>query len=317
MADQQIESVHVPLKDHVDQILKSFDGAFAACKMLYEARGANRLNKSVKTLTMADGSQMSLSTLKDFIATVKRSIKQIPSLVTAERKRSKAANRKGEFQPLPPTQYRTELVKFFKKADLGKAPDGKRLQDSPTMKYFFDEATCVGNLTFGVSLFNVWGNIHKLNSGSNEIVLDTASQTALAAALTALKARKQAIIADAEVSEEKRADARKDLELLESGRLQNKDYMGIWSFYCVPATEESRQKLSAYRDVVAEMSKVTHDLNGEYRDKLKASRPKVVKAPKIPVAPVAVAPAPVVPAPVVAVVPVIPTVKGRKTKATA
>lgn len=290
----------LPLKEHVEKLSKALDGTFAAAKMIYQARGAGKLNAKVKKLEMADGTEMGLDDLKSQISKIKEAIKVIPRLVTNEKKAVEAARRSKragrEPNAMPPNQYSAELVNFFKTTNLGKSSTGVKLQDNPAMSLFFNNG--IGNLTFGVSLFNVWGNICKLAnvpSGSTEIVLDAHALSALSGAIESLKSTKRAIIVSSEVTEEKRASAKKDLETLDAGKLQNKDYMGILRYYCIKG--EGSPDLSEFADAVTGMSEITRGLNKEYRETLIASRPKPTKTPKV--VAVAVAEVPQLPKPAV------------------
>jgi hypothetical protein len=98
------------------------------------------------------------------------------------------------------------------------------------------------------------------------------------------------------------------MSALEAGEIQNKDYMCILSFYSV---KENKDQLVGFTEKVTAMSEMTTTLNATYRQRIKDSRPKVVKAPKVTgetEAPPAVPAVPAVPAPTKAALPAIPTV---------
>lgn len=262
------------LREHVEQVLKAYTSTLAATKHFYEARGANKLNKTVRKIQMADGSEMGLDDLKAYQKKVAESIRMIPRIVAdeerAQREKKKALRAEREVTSQPPNQYSKDLVDFFKKADMG------GLQKNAEMKAFFDHG--IGNRTFGVSLFNVYSNIHKLNTGNAELVLDAAGAKALSGALNVLKEKARAVLANPESDAGHRTRAQHDLELLEANKLQNKDYMTILSHYCDKSSDA--EKLKQYTPHVERMSEITRALRSDYREKLLASRPKPVKAVK-------------------------------------
>jgi hypothetical protein len=204
-----------------------------------------------------------------------------------EKKREKAERkaRRGTPRALAPCQFQAPLIEFFKSVDLGKSHNGKRLQDDADMSYFFKNG--IGRLTFGVSLFNVWGNIQKISTKSNDVSLSDKDRAHLKAALEALREDKRKKIAAGVKG------ASEDLAKLEAGQLQNKDYMTILSFYSVKG---STTDLTPYTEQVNKMSQVTKDLNTKYGEQIRAARPQKPKVErKKPVTPVrksAPAPAP-------------------------
>jgi hypothetical protein len=324
MATQYSTETDAPLKlkDRVEQILKAVEIVLSTTRHVYEARGEGKINSSTKKLTMKDGTEVGIDEVKEQARSLKELIRRIPRIVadqrTAERNAEKA--KRGQPKAQPPIQYSNELVTFFKNADLGKF-EGKKLQEHPKMKLFFESN--VGNLIFGVSLFNVWGNIQKIKNGGTKIVLDDASRKALRSALDELKNTRRTQSTNTDLSEEKRAAATSDLASLDAGEIQNKDYMGILSFYnAVRDNAEAKEKLVGLTDAVAEMGKITHDLNKMYHDQIVESRPKVkapVKEKKVVIkqATAPTAPAPKVPAvpkvPAATSAPAIPTVNARGT----
>jgi hypothetical protein len=335
MASQHSTEIDTPLKlkDRVEQILKAVEIVLSTTRHVYEARGEGKINSTTKKLTMKDGSEVGIDDAKEQARSLKELIRRIPRIVadqrTAERNAEKA--KRGQPKAQPPIQYGDALVKFFKSADLGKF-EGKKLQEHPKMKLFFESS--VGNLIFGVSLFNVWGNIQKIKNGGTKIVLDDGARKALHLALDELKKTRRAQASNAELTEEKRAAAAADLAALEAGEIQNKDYMGILSYYNAIRINDDdsemdkmdklsrKEKLVGLTDAVTEMGKITHDLNKMYHDQIVESRPKV-KAPakekKVVIKETAAvaAPAPKVPAaPKTAATtsaPAIPTVNARGT----
>jgi hypothetical protein len=305
---------NVPLQEHIKQVSMAFDSCIKLSKVISEARGKGEL-KPGRKIKLADGREVGMDDLNAYVSKIKTALKEIPRIVTAEKKAEKERKRSRhltrENTPQPPCQYGAELVEFFDKVDLGKSPDGsRRLQDHPEMAMFFKSGVC--NLTFGVSLFNVWGNIYKLRNGSTEIVLDATSQRALSGALTELKNKKRSIITHANLSssdaairaeaEKARTVAEADLARIESNRIHNKDYMSILSFYRI---KENPNDLSAYTEGVAHMSDITKKLNAEYGAQVKEHRATVAKTAKATAAPVATTTS----APALAPVPALPSLK--------
>jgi len=312
MAGTQTDSteMNVTLKQHTERIVKVFENTMEISKMIYEAKGNGTLNAKNKKIKFGEV-EIGTENLRAYISEVKAAIREIPRIVAKEKAAEKAAKRQSradrEARPLPPIQYRTELIKFFEKADLGKTVDGKhKLQSDATLKLFFDSG--IGNSMFGVSLFNVWGNIYKLKNGGTKVVLDGHSRDLLKESLDALKTRCRDKITGAE-SDKARASAEADLVALEAGEIQNKDYMSILSFYSV---KDNKDQLGPFTDKVQAMSELTTNLNSGYRARIKESRPKAVKAPKVTAGADAPPKMPEVPAPTKATVPAIPTV-GRAT----
>lgn len=305
------ELTNVSLQEHIKQVSMAFDSCIKLTKVISEARGKGEL-KPGRKIKLADGREVGMDDLQAYVSKIKAAVKEIPRIVAAEKKAEKERKRSRhitrEVKAQPPSQYAMELVKFFDQVDLGKTADGsRRLQEHPDMAMFFKSG--VGNLTFGVSLFNVWGNIHKLRTGSTEIVLDATSQRALSGALDDLKAKKRSIINHADLTssdaviradaEKARAVAEADLARIMDNRIHNKDYMSILSFYRI---KENPNDLSAYSEGVAHMSEITKKLNAEYGSQVKEHRAATATAAKAAAAP---APAAAAPAPV----PVLPSLK--------
>jgi len=280
------------LDELIKKLISSVDSAIKIAKFIGEGRGSGALKTGGK-ITLSDGHQVGLEDLKSYVAKIKKSLAGIPKMVNDKRKAEDQAKRERRAQreqkPQPPYRYTNELVSFFKSVNLGHGTGShKTLQSDPAMKYFFEHG--IGNLTFGVSLFNVWGNIHKITSGSTKVVLDAKSKAALHGAIEHIKAKKQEELRS-ETDPKQAATLTKDLEDLNADEIKNKDYMSILTFYRDQSV--SAADLAQYSEVVSVMSETTKQLNVEYREKIKSSRP--AKAPKAvaPVAPVAPA-APVV-----------------------
>jgi len=277
----------VTLSVHISNISKSIDTCIKLTKLIYEARGRGDL-KSGKKLTLADGKEMGLDDLNSFVSEVKNSLKNIPKIINSEKKAAlelkRALHATREKKPQPPSMCVEDLVHFFKSADLGQTKDGSRkLQDHPDMALFFNNG--VGNLPFGVSLFNVWGNIYKLKNNSVDIVLDSTAQRALAGALAHLKEKKKAIISspdlhspNAQIREQAEKDAKAaqiDLDCLTANKIRNKDYMGIWSFYT--NTQMDNKQLVPYTEAVNNMSTITKELNKMYHERIESTRESTAK----------------------------------------
>jgi hypothetical protein len=282
------------LGEHITNISKSIDTCIKLTKLIYEARGRGDL-KSGKKLTLADGKEMGLDDLNSFVSEVKNNIKNIPKIVNSERKaeleRKRARHAKTVKKAQPPSRCSEELVMFFKNADLGTTKDGsRRLQDHPDMSLFFNNG--VGNLPFGVSLFNVWGNIYKMKHKSVDIVLDASAQRALSSALAVIRKKKNDIINSPDLlssdpyvkaaAEKAAATAKVDLEFLDANKIRNKDYMNIWSHYTKPNTPEDVKTLTPYAESVNNMSAITKDLNKMYRKDIETTRDASAKATAAP-----------------------------------
>jgi hypothetical protein len=287
-ASDDFSATNMDLSALVNNLAESFDSAIKLAKTIGEATGNGTL-KSGSKLTLASGQQVGRDDLKSYAAKIKKSLLSIPRMVAAQKKQDKARRQEARAHrtqnPQPPYQFTADLVNFFKSADLGHGSNGvKTLQADSALKLFFESG--VGNLTFGVSLFNVWGNIQKLRTGSTKVVLDARAKSALSSALAALKVRAQEKLRDAP-SEEKRAAALKDVADLDADEIKNKDYMFILTHY----HNKEAGDLTAYSKSVEEMRTITKALNVEYGSRIKASRPA-----KVPKSNVAAAPAPAAPA---------------------
>ena len=280
-----------PLDSHVHEIRKMVDAALRVSRGVFEHKGANKLENG--KFTDAEGSKYGPGDVRAMQHKINTHLKQIKRMISEEKKREKLERkaRRGTPRALAPCQFQPALVDFFKSIDLGSGPKGKRLQDDTDMSIFFKHG--IGRLTFGVSLFNVWGNIQKISNGSNKVSLSDKERAHIRSALEALRDDKRKKIAAGVKG------AEDDLALLEAGQLQNKDYMTILSFYRVKdASEETTKKLMDYTEHVNRMSQITKDLNTKYGEQVRAARPTKPKAerkkPVTPVrksAPVAAAPA--------------------------
>lgn len=317
-----VDSDAVPtlsLNDHITSLCKAFDATIKLARTIGEARGSGNLKSGAK-LRLADGRLVGVEELNSYASSVKNSLREIPKIQRARVKIEKAertakhADRKPIVQK--PSLYKAELVAFFNATDLGLGPDGAhRLQENEDMSYFFKNG--VGNLTFGVSMFNTWGNIQKIKTGNSKVFFDTAAKTYLGAALEDLKAKKRAIVASSDVEDKKKETATKDLERLDQFEIQNKDYMSILSFL---HNKENEQDLSGYAEVVSKMSELTKKLNNGYSEKIKSSRPakstkpaakETVVAPVATTKPITLPPAPQMGTKVPVTIPPVATVSAR------
>jgi len=245
------------MDNHIREIRKMFDATIRAKGLLSEAKARNEL-KSGK-LVLPDGEELTNSKLHDMVSKVKRELDRIPRMIREKEKAEKAAKkaRRGFSRKTAPSQFAAELVNFFNAIDLGNGANGKRLQDQPEMSLFFKNG--VGKLTFGVSMFHVWGNIQKLKTGSNKVTLSERERGLISHALAALRKKK--------VEENKT----EDVACLDANELKSKDYMSILSFYRV---KNPANKLDDYSDDVDRMSEMTKRLNNEYGEKLHPKLPK-------------------------------------------
>ncbi len=315
------EETNVNLSEHIEKLTKAFDSSVKLAKVIGRAQGDKTLKNGSK-MKLQDGTEIGLEDLNQQISKIKTELRRIPRIIATLKRSERAAKKAkhaGRESTQTPHQYLSPLIEFFKSSDLGRAADGRtRLQDMPDMQLFFQSG--VGNLTFGVSLFNVWGSIYKLNNKTQEIVLDSASQRALHDALEALKTKKQdnislarAAISKASNDEERKLaekaleDAQMDLERLRANKIQNKDYMGILSHYRI---KENPNDLTSFADGVSKMCEITKGRNFEYREMILKSREGEKKTTKATgVVPVA-APVPTLPS-LKPMVPTVPTISVR------
>ncbi len=317
------EETNINLTEHIEKLAKAFDSSVKLAKVIGKAQGDKTLKNGSK-MKLQDGTEIGLEDLNQQISKIKTELRRIPRIVTTQKKHEKAAKKakhaSRESKSQAPHQYDQPLVEFFNKSNLGRAADGRtRLQDLPEMALFFRSG--VGSTTFSVSLFNVWGSIHKLDNKTNEIVLDSASQRALHGALEALKVKKQDNInlarsaisvasndEERKVAEKALEDAQLDLERLRANKIQNKDYMGILSHYRI---KENPNDLTSFADGVAVMCNITKERNTEYREMIQQSRSAEKTKAVAPVAQTkAVAPVPALPS-LKPSVPVVPTIQAR------
>jgi hypothetical protein len=248
------------LGEHIRKVKAMIDTTLKATRLIGEAKGNGSL-KSGGRIKLADGKEIGSADVRQFASTIYASLKQIPRMIREKEQREKAERkaRRGTPRAQAPTQFTKGLVEFFNSIDLGKGPAGKRLQDEVDMQLFFKSG--VGKLTFGVSLFNVWGNIHKLRTGSNKVTLSDPERRHIADALRSLR------------EEKVKQNKTDDIAMLDAGQLQNKDYMSILSFY----RNKEAGDLTRFAEGVNTMSQITKDLNTKYGEQLKAARPKAEK----------------------------------------
>jgi len=273
------------LGKYLMKIKQAHENTVSWAKAIGEAKGKGTL-KSGGKIRVKDGEterEMGSHELRQYSSAVWHALRQIPRMMRAEQDRIKAerkAKRNNTLRDQAPTQFTGELVAFFKAVDLG-TYNGKRLQDHPDMKRFFENG--IGKLTFGVSLFNVFGNIHKLRNSSNSVTLSAKERSLISGALDALRAKK--------ASEGKT----EDVALLEAGEIKNKDYMSILSHYRNKTAKP--ETLSPFSPDVSRMSEITTELNDKYRAELKESRPKVKVVREKPTTPARKSPKVAAPAP--------------------
>jgi hypothetical protein len=256
----------------IDEICDLFRSFEKSSRAVFETKGANKLQNGKTTITNTDGSSVTigLSDVRSAAQKILNKIRNLEKLKNSEKKRERDERKARRSAPraLPPCQFQAPLVEFFKSVDLGKGANGKRLQDDSEMAYFFKNG--IGRLTFGVSLFNVWGNIQKLATKSGDVTLSDKDRVHLKAALERLREVKRQNIADG------KKGAAEDMAKFEAGQLQNKDYMTILSFYSVQ-DKEAAAKLTPYIEQVNKMSQITKDLNTKYADQIKAAKPQKPK----------------------------------------
>jgi hypothetical protein len=250
------------LGKHLLKIKQAHENTVSWAKAIGQAQGKGTL-KSGGKIHVKDGEterEIGSQELRQYSATIWHALRQIPRMMRAEQDRIKAERKakRGAPRDQAPVQFTGELVAFFKAVDLG-SYNGKRLQDHADMKRFFENG--IGKNTFGVSLFNVFGNVHKLRNNTNTVTLSAKERTLISGALDALRAKK--------VAEGKSVDVAN----LDAGQLQNKDYMSILSFYKNKTAKP--EALAPFSADVMRMVELTGELNDKYRAELKEKRPKV------------------------------------------
>lgn len=267
----------------VEEICELFRSYEKSARAVFEAKGANKLTNGKTTITNTDGTSVTigLSDVRSAAQKILNKTRNLKKVKNAEKKRERDERKARRSAPraLPPCQFQSPLVEFFKSVDLGKGANGKRLQDDSEMSYFFKNG--IGRLTFGVSLFNVWGNIQKIATKSGDVTLSDKDRVHLKAALEKLRDVKRKNIADG------KKGAAEDMTKFEAGQLQNKDYMTILSFYSVE-DKDAGAKLAPYIEQVNKMSQITKDLNAKYAEQIRVAKneakPKVErKKPSTPV----------------------------------
>lgn len=306
------------MNEHIKNITTSLTSTVKIARILGEALGNGTL-KQGKKLKFDDGTAIGVEDLASYVSSIKHELRKIPKMITDERKAEKANKRRRRMENSdkdyvqtvqPPSQFTMPLIEFFRSVNLGQDPTGRgRLQDYADMTAFFTNG--IGSLPFGVSLFNVFGNVYKQQSGNAKVYLDDAAQFKLKAALDSLRKKKEEDLAEAlsnpEATEKEREGRRSDLERLKKGEIQIKDCTRILTYYRVKEVKDAAGNtvdMSGWAPHVANMISVTKQLNSNFhakKDAAAAAAPKGTAAP---------APLPVVtkaPAPV----PVIPTVNAR------
>ena len=296
------------LSDHIKSIVTAFDSTIKLAKVLGEARGNGSL-KPGKKISFNDDTKLGIEDLGAYCSSIKNALREIPKMVNDQRKAEKAAKkaaRSGQRNSTqPPIQFEAPLIQFFNSVELGHTADGKRLQDHPDMALFFKSG--VGNRVFGVSLFNVMGYAYKKRTGNTKVFLDESSRRILSEGLKGLIDKKKAELSDPTLNDEQRMDRMKDITRLESGEIQNKDYMSILSIY---KSDTTTTDLTPYTEGVAEMCRITKQLNASYSGKAEKEA-AAEAAPAVQVKGLSLPPVPVVTAKTATQVPVVPTVNAR------
>lgn len=252
----------------------------------YHEQKASKSLKDGKLVIPDQPNPIGLAEIRAMKALVVKSLQNLPKVFAASERAKKAqksaarrANMTGDRQQ-PPSQFTKELIDFFMHADLGTKPDGTgRLQDMPEMRAFFEQK--VANLTFGVSLLNVWGYRNKLTgSDHHRVILDANAKKYLASAIEKLRLKKTTNITKARESGNAKAieNAERELARFNEGEIQNKDYMTLFIEYRAK-TQPTKESLSAFTPFVTEMSEITKARNEHYKEELQKKFPKVVAAP--------------------------------------
>jgi hypothetical protein len=277
------------LKDYIHNdengIVTLVKSIFDITKKYYEQKADKQLKDG--KLVVPDHKPIGLSDIQTMKTEVIEKIRNLPKVWAASeraKKAKKSAERRANMDPAgrqqPPSIFTSDLVNFFTNADLGTKPDGTgRLQDLPEMQHFFKNG--VANLTFGVSLLNVWGYRNKLTgTDHHRVILDANAKKNLGVAIEKLRAKKNANIEKARASGDTKAieNAERELARFNEGEIQNKDYMTLFIEYRNP-TQPAKDKLMAFTEVVSVMSDITKSRNEHYKTELKAKFPKVVAAP--------------------------------------
>lgn len=305
---------NVSLSEHIKNVITSLTSTVKIARILGENLGSGTL-KQGKKLKFDDGTAIGIEDLASYVSSIKNELRKIPKMVNDERKAEKAAKRRRRLENSEdrvskshqPNQFTMPLIEFFRSVNLGQDPTGRgRLQDYADMATFFTNG--IGSLPFGVSLFNVFGNCYKQQTGNTKVYLDDAAQSKLRGALDHLKKKKEEALAqalaDPETSEKEREGRRIDLDRLKSGEIQIKDYTRILSYYLVKEAPKDAAgnpiDMSGWAPHVENMVNITKQLNASNKKKAEAAAqapaaPRGVVAPPVPVVTRAVAPVPVVP----------------------
>jgi hypothetical protein len=277
------------LKDYIHNeengIIPLVNAIFKITKQYYEQKAEKQLKDN--KLVIGDQQPIGLTKIQAMKTEVIEKIRNLPKVWAASeraKKAKKSAERRANMDPAgrqqPPSIFTSELVNFFMNADLGSKPDGTgRLQDLPEMQHFFKNG--VANLTFGVSLLNVWGYRNKLTgTDHHRVILDANAKKHLGTAIEKLRLKKMANIEKARASGNAKAieNAEKELARFNEGEIQNKDYMTLFIEYKNPKQPE-KEKLMAFTEVVSVMSDITKSRNEYYKAQLKAEHPKVAAEP--------------------------------------
>jgi hypothetical protein len=251
--------------EHIRNLKKTIDITVKASRLIGKAEGSGFLKskESEGKITLPhkegeDAQKISPADLRQYVASISEALKLIPRMYREKEQREKAERkaRRGTPKAQAPTQFTRPLVEFFNAIDLGKGASGRRLQDETDMQLFFKSG--VGKLTFGVSMFNVWGNNQKIKNGGNKVVLSDSERKLISEAISAIRKKKVA------------QNKTEDIALLDAGQIQQKDFMPILAHY----RNKEAGDLTKYAEGVDVMSRITKDLNAQLGEKLRASRPK-------------------------------------------
>ena len=250
--------------EHIRNLKKTIDITIKASRLIGKAEGNGFLKskESEGKITLPDGQKISPADLRQHVTTISESLKLIPRMYREKEQREKAERRarRGTPKAQAPIQFTRTLISFFNEIDLGKGASGRRLQDETDMQLFFKSG--VGKLTFGVSMFNVWGNNQKIKNGGNKVILSANERNLIADAIAAIRKKKVA------------QNKTEDIALLDAGQIQQKDFMPILAFY----RSKDGGDFTKYADAVDTMSRITKELNAQLGEKLRASRPKASEA---------------------------------------
>jgi len=277
------------LKEYIkESVSKQLRDTFKIIKDFNLAKGEKKLNKENQLeIETASGEKMFITAkhIQNAEQSIIEKINKIPFYVKEDilnKKKAKKRSGNQEAKMQPPVQFRSELVEFFKNANLG-SYNGVRLQDCPEMAVFFTSG--IANLVFGVSLLNVWGYQNKISSKNyDKVVLDANAKKHLKEAIGVLHNKKKAAVAEHRASGDavKLAAAEEELKDFDNGVIKNKDYMTLFITYKYDHTDADKlAQIAGFESEVKAMIDITKHLNQEYGKQiasLRPEKPKVVRA---------------------------------------